>query len=136
MDPTTGGRAQVDSTAEPDVYANLASFSRHLRAETKAPSTIVTYSKAVTQLDSFLERGHRPRAVAELRREDLEAFLLDLQDAARQPATVAAGGTEGDLMRLAGLDEPPNVVALWCVRSRRACPRGVQAAQPGRSTVE
>ena len=73
MDPTTRGRARVDSTAEPDVYANLASFSRHLRVENKAPSTIVTYSKAVEQLDSFLERDHRPRAVAELRREDLDS---------------------------------------------------------------
>ena len=76
MDPTTGGRARVDSTAEPDVYANLASFARHLRAENKAPSTIVTYSKAVNQLDAFLERDHRPRAVAELRRADVESFLL------------------------------------------------------------
>lgn len=89
MSSTTRSRARVDSTAEPDVSANLASFSRHLRAENKAPSTIVTYSKAVNQLDAFLERDHRPRVVADLRREDVEAFLLSLQDAARQPATVA-----------------------------------------------
>lgn len=86
---STTRRTRSDSTAAPDVPANLASFSRHLRAENKAPSTIVTYAKAVTQLDAFLERDRRPRAVAELRREDVEAFLLDLQDAARQPATVA-----------------------------------------------
>ena len=84
-----GRRRHPAWRAAPDVPANLASFSRHLRAENKAPSTIVTYSKAVTQLDAFLERSHRPRAVAELRREDVEAFHLDLQDAARQPATVA-----------------------------------------------
>ena len=89
MNSTTRGRARPDSTAEPDVSANLASFARHLRAENKAPSTIVTYAKAVSQLDAFLERDHRPRAVADLRREDVEAFLLGLQDAARQPATVA-----------------------------------------------
>ena len=76
MSSTTRSRARVDSTAEPDDSANLAAFSRHLRAENKAPSTIVTYSKAVAQLDAFLERDHRPRAVAELRREDVESFLL------------------------------------------------------------
>ncbi len=86
---STTGRARGDSTAGPDVPAHLASFTRHVRAENKAPSTIVTYSKAVTQLDGFLERDRRPRAVADLRREDIEAFLLGLQDAARQPATVA-----------------------------------------------
>ena len=74
-----GRRRHPAWRAAPDVPANLASFSRHLRAENKAPSTIVTYSKAVTQLDAFLERSHRPRAVAELRREDVEAFHLDLQ---------------------------------------------------------
>jgi hypothetical protein len=41
----------ADSSAAPDVSTNLASFSRHLRAENKTPSTIVTYAKAVTQLD-------------------------------------------------------------------------------------
>ena len=56
MSSTTRSRARVDSTAEPDDSANLASFGRHLRAENKAPSTIVTYAKAVTQLDGFPER--------------------------------------------------------------------------------
>ena len=86
---STTSRLRPDSTAEPDVPANLASFTRHLRAGNKAPSTIVTYSKAVTQLDAFLERDHRSRAVTELRREDVESFLLGLRDAARQLATVA-----------------------------------------------
>ena len=49
----------------------------------------MTYAKAVTQLDTFLERDRRPRVVADLRREDVKAFLLGLQDVARQPATVA-----------------------------------------------
>ena len=73
MSSTTPSRARVDSTAEPDVSANLASFSRHLRAKNKAPPTIVTYAKADTQLNGFPERDHRPRAVADLRRETVEA---------------------------------------------------------------
>ena len=45
------------------VRANVAPFRRHLRAEGKAPSTIVTYAKAVAQLAAFLERdGYPPRS--------------------------------------------------------------------------
>ena len=42
----------------------MASFTRHLRAENKAPSTVVTYGKAVVQFDAFLERSGLPRGVA------------------------------------------------------------------------
>jgi site-specific recombinase XerD len=71
------------------VLPNLASFSRHLRAENKAPSTITTYAKAVIQLADYLERAGMPTAVAGIRREHVESFLIDLQDNARRPATVA-----------------------------------------------
>ncbi len=54
----------ADSSAAPDIAANLASFARHLRAENKAPSTITTYSKAVDQLDAYLASVGMPRAVA------------------------------------------------------------------------
>src|SRR6266566_1938910 len=68
MSSNARGRARPDSIAEPDVLDNLASFTRHLRAENKAPSTIVTYSKAVEQFD---------------------AFLVDPQDAGMRPATLS-----------------------------------------------
>ena len=69
-----------------EVAANLASFGRHLRAENKAPSTITTYSKAVVQLDAFLARTGMPQSVAGIRREHIEAFLVDLQEhGARRP---------------------------------------------------
>ena len=67
--------------------AYLDAFERHLRAENKAPSTITTYRKACDQLAAFLDaRGMPP--LASLRREHVEAFLVDLQERAR-PATVA-----------------------------------------------
>jgi site-specific recombinase XerD len=70
---------------------NLASFTRHLRAENKAPSTIVTYSKAVEQFELFLAepRRRRPRRVADVRREDVEAFLVERSDAGMRPATLS-----------------------------------------------
>lgn len=83
--PTQG----VHSIAPPDIASSLPSFRRHLRAENKADSTIATYAKAVDQLDGFLERAGRPRAVATIGRADIEAFLVDLQERGARPATVS-----------------------------------------------
>jgi site-specific recombinase XerD len=91
MSSSARGRARPDSIAQPDVLDNLASFTRHLRAENKAPSTIVTYSKAVEQFEAFLAepRRRRPRKVADVRREDVEAFLVERSDAGMRPATLS-----------------------------------------------
>lgn len=59
MSSSARGRARPDSISEPDILDNLASFTRHLRAENKASSTIVTYSKAVEQFETFVSE---PRA--------------------------------------------------------------------------
>ena len=40
MSSSARGRARPDSIAEPDVLDNLASFTRHLRAENKAYAPI------------------------------------------------------------------------------------------------
>ena len=91
MRSSARGRARPDSIAEPDILDNLASFTRHLRAENKAPSTIVTYAKAVEQFDAFLgePRRRRPRRVADVRREDVESFLVERSDAGVRPATLS-----------------------------------------------
>lgn len=78
-----------DATAPPDIAANLASFSRHLRAENKAPATITTYAKAVEQLDAYLGSVGMPRAVAHIHREHIESFLVSLQERGARPATVS-----------------------------------------------
>lgn len=67
----------------------LDSFARHLRAENKAPLTILTYVKAVRELDGLLRRQGMPSGVGAIRREHVEAFLIDLQDRGCRPATVA-----------------------------------------------
>jgi site-specific recombinase XerD len=77
------------STAPPDVASSLASFRRQLRAENKTESTVTTYGKAVEQLDAFLERERLSRAVADIRRRDVEAFLVGLQEQGARPATVS-----------------------------------------------
>lgn len=81
------GQATLNATAE-DIAVNLASFARHLRAENKSPSTVVTYSKAVMQLDDYLAAQGMPRAVADIHREHVESFLVDLQERMK-PATVS-----------------------------------------------
>ncbi len=81
-------RQAPTQAAHSTVRSELDSFVRHLRAENKAPSTITTYAKSVEQLADFLERAGMPTDVPNIRREHVEAFLVDLQARAR-PATVA-----------------------------------------------
>lgn len=77
------------SSVAGDVIPNLDSFTRHLRAENKAPATIATYAKAVEQLAAYLARAGMPTLGASIRREHVEAFLIDLQEHGRRPATVS-----------------------------------------------
>jgi site-specific recombinase XerC len=51
----------------------------------------VTYSKAVERFEAFLAepRRRRPRRVANMRREDVEAFLVARSDAGMRPATLS-----------------------------------------------
>ena len=88
MSSSARGRARSDSIAEPDVLDNLASFTRHLRAENKAPSTIATYAKAVEQFELFL---------ADVRREYVEAFppasRLQVIDARRSSVSPGRPGS-------------------------------------------
>lgn len=79
----------VPANATPLLLTDLASFTRHLRAENKAPLTIHTYAKAVDALAGFLHRQGMPTEGAGIRREHIEAFLVDLQETGRRPATVA-----------------------------------------------
>src|SRR3990172_12924660 len=79
----------VHSSPAAEISPNLASFERHLRAENKAPSTIVTYRKAIEQLDDFLALQGMPRSLSSIRREHIEAFLVSLQERGHRPATVS-----------------------------------------------
>lgn len=64
------------------------SFERHLRAERKSPRTVETYLEAVQLLSAFFARHDGVRTLLDVRRQDLEAFLVDLHERCT-PATVA-----------------------------------------------
>jgi site-specific recombinase XerD len=63
-----------------DLALNLDSWTLHLRAENKAAKTIRTYSESVRLFDAFLAEAGMPRAVAHIRREHIESFIVHLLD--------------------------------------------------------
>ncbi len=75
-------------TAPHDIADNQASFRRALLATNRTNSTVLTYSKAIEQLDAYLATAGMPRLVGNLRREHIESFLIHLQTVPRtHPAT-------------------------------------------------
>jgi site-specific recombinase XerD len=64
----------------------MAVFRRHLKAENVSPATITAYVGALEQLDRFLDADDRPRDIATIRRQDIEAFLADILER-RKPST-------------------------------------------------
>lgn len=83
-------RAQApDSSAVGDIVPLRDSFLRHLHAENKAPSTRVTYAKAIDQFAAFLGAQGMPTSVGAIHREHIEHFLVDLQGRGMRPATVS-----------------------------------------------
>jgi site-specific recombinase XerD len=69
-----------------DFDQELRRFERHLRARNVSPRTVQTYGDAVRQLRDFLAANGMPVAVENIRREHIEAFVLDLL-ARWKPAT-------------------------------------------------
>ncbi len=79
---------EVDSSAAPIVGPLRDSFLRHLAAENRSPSTRVTYAAAIDLLAAFSAASGMP-PLTELRREHVEAFLVDLGQRGQRPATLA-----------------------------------------------
>jgi len=70
---------QVHSTPQVNgLSADIASFSRHLRAENKSPKTVVTYTEAVTQFANFLSASGMPSVLSNIHREHVEHFMEHL----------------------------------------------------------
>lgn len=63
-----------------DIDVNIASFSRHLRAENLSPRTVDTYTESARQLATFLAEKGMPQDVANITREHIEAFITHLLD--------------------------------------------------------
>lgn len=72
-----------------DIRAEIGPWTTHLRAEHKSDRTIESYGDSLRQLGDFLGGQGMPCSVAAIRREHIEAFLLDLSTRGRSPATVA-----------------------------------------------
>jgi site-specific recombinase XerD len=69
-----------------DIGTMTTSFKRSLKAERKSPQTIMAYTYAPTQLAVYLGKHGMPSKVADIHREHIEAFLVDLLEH-RSPAT-------------------------------------------------
>ena len=76
------------STKVGELKAYRRSFERSLRAANKSDRTVETYLDALDQLCAFLERQGMPTAAAGITREHVEAYLVELLDLGRAPATV------------------------------------------------
>ena len=70
-----------------DIRAELQPWSTHLQAGRKSPRTIETYADSLRQLGDFLVAQGMPCAVSAIRREHIEAYLLDLTNRGRSPGT-------------------------------------------------
>jgi site-specific recombinase XerD len=79
---------EADSTATSVVGPLRDSFLRHLAAENRSRSTQVTYAAAIDLLTAFAAASGMPD-LTELRREHVEAFLVELRDKGQRPATLA-----------------------------------------------
>jgi site-specific recombinase XerD len=71
-----------------DYLALATSFDRHLAAENKAPASRRVYQYAVRRLYGYLAEHGMPLAVANIKREHVEAFLVAML-AERTSATAA-----------------------------------------------
>jgi site-specific recombinase XerD len=78
------------SVATPGSVENLddmaTSWVRHLRAENKAPQTVMAYTYATDQLRDYLRAQGLPLDVASIQPSHVEAFLVDVLER-RSPAT-------------------------------------------------
>jgi site-specific recombinase XerD len=72
-----------------ELRAYRRSFERGLKAANKSDRTVETYLDAVDQLCAFLERQGLPTMAAAVTREHVEAYLVELLDLGRAPATVS-----------------------------------------------
>lgn len=72
-----------------DLVSLVPSWRRSLDAEGKSPRTIQSYDEAARQFVAFLESAAMPTAVASIRREHLEAFLVELRERGLSASTAA-----------------------------------------------
>jgi len=86
---------QAPIIADPPASVNLTidgaieSYRRHLRAENKSPATLTAYLGALELFNRFVKERGMPTELVAIRREHLEAFLVDLTERGSSPASVS-----------------------------------------------
>ena len=83
---STSPTREAHSTATDDLSALATSWRRSLAARRVSPATIDTYTTAVAQLAAFVHEHGMPERAATIKREHVEAFILDVLER-RAPAT-------------------------------------------------
>lgn len=76
--PATSIATPVAPTVLGDISVLADSFRRSLRAQAKSKRTVENYGDGVRQLCDYLVRMGMPTAVANIRREHVEAFITSL----------------------------------------------------------
>lgn len=74
--------------SQPSLSDLHASFGRHLRAEGKAPRTIVIYGQSITYFADWLKAQGLPATLDQLTRANAVAWLGHLLDRGLEPGTV------------------------------------------------
>jgi site-specific recombinase XerD len=117
-----------------DIQALLPSWQRSLKAARRSPRTIQSYTEAAEQLSDFLVRSGMPTAVADIHREHVEAFIVDLAQRFR-PATVGVRFRSlQQLFRWALEEGEITANPMARIRSRR-CPNPRQRFHPAWSSA-
>ncbi len=70
-----------------DLRALVRSWDRSLRALNRSPNTRAAYGESMRQLIDFIVAAGMPTEAAKVRREHVEAWLADLAESGRSPAT-------------------------------------------------
>lgn len=79
----------AETLALDDVRVEIPRFRTHLEAEHKSPRTVESYVESIKQLTEFLASAGMPLDATAIRREHIEAYLVDLGKRGRSPATAA-----------------------------------------------
>lgn len=85
--PPGGGVKPTDAALGPTIADLAVDFDMHLAVENKSKATRRIYMTAVTQFAAFLAERGMPQQATSVRREHVEAFILDLLE--RRSASTA-----------------------------------------------
>jgi len=81
--------AAVDADLSLSLADALPSYRRHLAAENKAPATVAVYCTSVERLERYLRAQGMPTRLGGIRREHIEAWLVDLGEDGKSAATLS-----------------------------------------------